>query len=128
MTQLEYARKGLITEKLQSAAQAEAASDSGVAAAIALLGTRIAQVHLHDNHGPFAHKEINDSTDMKDEHLWPGEGGPAGGTIDWPAASSALAVLPAATPGILEIAGNSEKPAESITRKAEAAFRMFANR
>jgi len=112
----------------QSTAEAEAASDSGVAAAIALLGTRIAQVHLHDNHGPFAHKEINDSTDMKDEHLWPGEGGPGGDTIDWPAASSALAALPAATPGILEIAGNSEEPAESITRKAEAAFRMFANR
>ena len=42
-------------------------SDSGVGAAIELLGPRIAQVHLHDNHGAFAH-----TVDMKDEHLWPG--------------------------------------------------------
>ena len=95
--------------------------DSAVAAAIALLGSRIAQVHIHDNHGPFAHKEFNDNTDMKDEHLWPGEG-----TINWPAVNAALATLPAATPGILEIASDREEPADSITRKAETAFRTLA--
>ena len=95
--------------------------DSGVGAAVELLGARIAQVHLHDNHGPF-----NDSgassplTEMKDEHLWPGEG-----TIDWSAVSASLATLPAATPGILEIASDREEPTESITRKAEAAFRIL---
>jgi sugar phosphate isomerase/epimerase len=91
-------------------------SDSGVGAAIELLGPRIAQVHLHDNHGSFAH-----TVDMKDEHLWPGSG-----NIDWHSVCSALAALPAATPGILEIAGDRDEPAESVTRKAEAAFRMIA--
>jgi sugar phosphate isomerase/epimerase len=92
-----------------------APQDSGVGAAIELLGDRIAQLHLHDNHGPFA-----PNTDMKDEHLWPGDG-----TINWPAVSASLATLPAATPGILEITCDREEPAESITRKAEAAFRML---
>ena len=92
-------------------------SDSGVAAAVKLLGSRIAQVHLHDNHGAFAHV-----TDSKDEHLWPGLG-----SIDWPSVSSALATLPAATPGILEIAGDRDERAESVTRKAESAFRALTN-
>jgi len=89
-----------------------APKDSGVAAAIELLGSRIAQLHLHDNHGPFA-----PHTDMKDEHLWPGDG-----TIDWTAVSASLAALPPATPGILEITSDREEPAESITRKAAAFF------
>jgi sugar phosphate isomerase/epimerase len=98
-----------------------APQDSGVGAAVELLGARIAQVHLHDNHGPFAQNEaIGNSTEMKDEHLWPGEG-----TINWSAVSASLATLPATTPGILEIASDREEPAESITRKAEAAFRML---
>ena len=99
----------------------DAPRDSGVGAAIALLGKRIAQVHLHDNHGPLA-----PHVDMKDEHLWPGEGTPGGGTIDWAAVSASLAALPAATPGILEVACDRDEPAESVTRKAEAAFRKLA--
>jgi len=91
--------------------------DSGVAAAVALLGSRIAQLHLHDNHGPFA-----PHTDMKDEHLWPGDGTPGDGTIDWTAVSASLATLPAATPGILEISSDRDEAAESITRKAAAFF------
>jgi sugar phosphate isomerase/epimerase len=86
--------------------------DSGVAAAVALLGSRIAQLHLHDNHGPFA-----PHTDMKDEHLWPGDG-----DIDWTAVSASLAALPANTPGILEVSSDRDEPAESITRKAAAFF------
>jgi sugar phosphate isomerase/epimerase len=100
----------------------DAPRDSGVGAAIELLHSRIAQVHLHDNHGPLAHHgAISSSSDMKDEHLWPGDG-----TIDWPAVSASLAALPAATPGILEVAGDRDEPAESITRKAEQAFRTLA--
>jgi sugar phosphate isomerase/epimerase len=90
-------------------------SDSGVGVAIELLGPRISQVHLHDNHGAFAH-----ISEMKDEHLWPGSG-----TIDWPAVFSALTILPAATPAILEVASDRDEPAESVTRKAEAAFRAL---
>jgi len=95
----------------------KAVTDSGVGAAIELLGPRIAQMHLHDNHGAFAH-----IPDMKDEHLWPGLG-----SIDWPAVCSSLAALPAATPGILEITVDRDDPAESVTRKAEAAFRALEN-
>jgi sugar phosphate isomerase/epimerase len=92
-----------------------APQDSGVGAAIELLGSRIAQLHLHDNHGPF-----NSSADMKDEHLWPGDG-----TIDWTAVSASLAALPSSTPGVLEIASDRDEPAESITRKAKESFRML---
>jgi sugar phosphate isomerase/epimerase len=99
----------------------DAPRDSGVGAAIELLGTRIAQVHLHDNHGAFAH-----NTEMKDEHLWPGDGSPAANSIDWPAVCSSLVALPAATPGILEVTGERDEPAESVTRKAQAAFRVLA--
>ena len=95
-----------------------APQDSGVGAAIELLGSRIAQLHLHDNHGPFS-----SSTDMKDEHLWPG-----GGTIDWTAVSASLAALPNSTPGVLEISSDRDEPAESITRKAEAFFRNCSPR
>jgi sugar phosphate isomerase/epimerase len=94
----------------------DAPRDSGAGAAIALLGKRIAQVHLHDNHGPLA-----PHVDMKDEHLWPGEG-----TIDWPAVSAALAALPAATPAIFEVACDRDEPVESAARKAEKAVRALA--
>ncbi|HEV2678998.1 MAG TPA: sugar phosphate isomerase/epimerase, partial [Rhodanobacter sp.] len=95
--------------------QAVRAASPWVESAVTLLGARIAQVHLHDNHGAFS-----DSADMKDEHLWPGEG-----AIDWPAVAAALAPLPAATPGILDVAGDREQPADAITRRAEAAFRTL---
>ncbi len=81
----------------------------GVAEAFATLNPRIASVHVHDNHA------------VKDEHLWPGDG-----TIDWAAVSASLAALPAATPGILEVACDRDEPAESVTRKAEAGFRKLA--
>jgi sugar phosphate isomerase/epimerase len=92
--------------------------DSGVGAAVELLGKRIAQLHLHDNHGPFAaHGALSGSQDMKDEHLWPGDG-----SIDWAAVSASLATLPEATPGVLEITCDRDEPAESITRKAALFF------
>ena len=96
---------------------ADAAQDSGVAAAVELLGSRIAQLHLHDNHGSFAHV-----TDSKDEHLWPGEG-----TINWPAVAASLAPLPTTTPAILEAATSRDDPADSITHKAAAVFHHLAN-
>jgi sugar phosphate isomerase/epimerase len=95
--------------------EADATPDSGVHAAISLLGDRIAQLHLHDNHGPFAH-----SAEMKDEHLWPGEG-----TIDWSVVTPILATLPATTPFLLEPSCDREEPIEAITRKAEKILRMF---
>ena len=105
--------------------------DSGVAAAIEALGSRIAQVHVHDNHGLFApHARapapFSSVSDMKDEHLWPGAGTPGSGMIDWPAVTASLAALPAATPGILEIVSDRDESPEQVTRKAEQTFRMFS--
>lgn len=93
----------------------EPSPDSGAGSAIHLLGSRIAQVHLNDNHGAFAH-----NTDMKDEHFWPGTG-----SIDWPAVYASLATLPANTPGILEVTCDRDEPIDSITSKAKEAFRIF---
>ncbi len=99
--------------------------DSGVAEALQLAGKRIGQVHIHDNHGAFApHQPLKDAAvsfqnamEMKDEHLWPGEG-----TIDWAAVADALASLAADTPGILEIADDHDDPAELVALKARAFF------
>ena len=87
-------------------------ADSGVGAAVELLGARIAQIHVNDNHGPLAH-----NVDMKDEHLWPGEG-----TIDWSAVWDGLAKLPETTPGILEIACDRDEAPEAVARKAAEYF------
>jgi sugar phosphate isomerase/epimerase len=94
----------------------DAAPDSGVAAAIELLGPRIAQLHLHDNHGAFA-----PSAEMKDEHLWPGEG-----TIDWPTVLPILSALPEATPAILEPVCDRVESTESVTRRASRVFSEHA--
>ncbi|HEV2646908.1 MAG TPA: sugar phosphate isomerase/epimerase family protein [Acidobacteriaceae bacterium] len=106
------------TQKSQSESRPDPSNPTPspwVSSAITLLGDRIAQLHLHDNHGPFS-----DSAEMKDEHLWPGEG-----TIDWPGAIAALAPIAATTPAILAPTADREEPATSITRKAAAAFRAL---
>jgi sugar phosphate isomerase/epimerase len=63
---------------------------------------------------------------MKDEHLWPFAGTPGDGTIDWYAVTASLAALPAATPGILEVATGRDDPPEYVTRQAESVFRTLA--
>jgi sugar phosphate isomerase/epimerase len=99
----------------------DAPVDSGVGAAVDLLGSRIAQVHIHDNHGPFpAQRPFSDSTDMKDEHLWPGDG-----TVNWHSVTSALVALSAKTPGILEIVSDRDEPPDSVTNKAVNTFRTL---
>jgi sugar phosphate isomerase/epimerase len=80
----------------------------GIDEAIALLRPRIAQLHLHDNHG------------QHDNHLWPGSG-----TIDWTNVASQMATLPANTPGILEIAHDLEETPDSVTAKATQAFDLL---
>src|ERR1700722_18872670 len=80
----------------------------GINEAFELLKPRIAQLHLHDNHG------------TKDDHLWPGTA-----TIDWTNAAEQIAKLPAATPGILEIAYGLEETPDSVTKKATQAFDLL---
>lgn len=91
---------------------AEPPADSGVATALEILGDRVAQVHIHDNHGPLAH-----NVDRKDEHLWPGEGG-----IDWNAVRDAVADLPEHVPGILEVACGRDEAPEAVGAKAARFF------
>jgi sugar phosphate isomerase/epimerase len=80
-------------------------SDTGLDHAFELLRPRIAELHLHDNHG------------LKDEHLWPGSG-----SIDWTNLAKLTASLPAQVPGILEIAYDLNETADSATTKAIAVF------
>lgn len=82
----------------------------------ALLGQRIGALHVHDNHGPFG--DIQNATDMHDEHLWPGEG-----AIEWATVTAAFASLPSETPAILEPGPIRDLPADQVRQKAEAAFR-----
>jgi sugar phosphate isomerase/epimerase len=90
----------------------------GIDTAFELLKPRIAQLHLHDNHG------------TKDDHLWPGSigtnpGGSPNHGIDWANAAKHIATLPANTPGILEIAHDLEETPDSVTTKAPAAFDLL---
>jgi sugar phosphate isomerase/epimerase len=80
----------------------------GIDEAFELLKSRIAELHLHDNHS------------AKDDHLWPGSGG-----IDWNNVAKQIATLPAETPGILEIAHDLEETPDSVTTKSTQAFDLL---
>ena len=80
----------------------------GIDEAFELLKPRIAQLHLHDNQG------------TKDDHLWPGTG-----SIDWQNAVRQIAMLPANTPGILEIAHDLDETPDSVSKKATEAFDLL---
>ncbi|MGI4853463.1 MAG: sugar phosphate isomerase/epimerase family protein [Janthinobacterium lividum] len=80
----------------------------GVAKAFELLGSRVKQVHLHDNGGE------------KDEHCWPGEG-----TIDWEAVRTGIAALKQAPVGTLEIRYQPELDAKFVSERAAKAFTLL---
>lgn len=82
--------------------------NGGVRQAIAALGSRIASVHVHDNHG------------TRDEHLWPGEG-----TIDWAQTAQELKALGGAPAAVLEINSNLYD-ARTASAKIEQAFARLA--
>ena len=79
----------------------------GVPEAIATLGSRIVQVHVHDNHG------------LKDEHLWPGDG-----SIDWPAAAAALNALPEPPATVLEISSKLAEEPSALPDRIRGAFEL----
>ena len=85
-------------------------SDTGIDHAFELLKPRIRQLNLHDNKG------------LRDEHLWPGSGSPADGTIDWAHVAKLTASLSSEVPGILEIAHDLNETAESVAQKAGEVF------
>jgi len=90
-------------------------SETGLEGSFELLKPRIAEFHLHDNHGPEGNPASN-----KDEHLWPGSA-----SVDWPALVGLARSIPANVPGILEIAHELQETAESVTEKSRAAFDLF---
>ena len=81
----------------------------GIAEAIGILGKRIGEVHVHDNHG------------LKDEHLWPGDG-----TIDWSATCEALKQLPAPPATVLEIGYDLENAPGAIPERIQRSFEKLA--
>jgi sugar phosphate isomerase/epimerase len=81
----------------------------GVADAIATLKDRIGSVHVHDNHA------------TKDEHLWPGDG-----TINWPAAVTALKGLAAPPATVLEISYNFGNTPATLSGRIQQAFEQLA--
>jgi sugar phosphate isomerase/epimerase len=80
----------------------------GIDHAFELLKPRIAELHLHDNHG------------TKDDHLWPNSG-----SIDWTNVARHIATLPAKIPAIVEIAHGIEETAATASRKAHELFRTL---
>ncbi len=75
----------------------------GIDEAFELLGKRVLQLHIHDNHG------------KKDEHLWPG-----GGTIDQASVARHTAKLGGGVRGTLEISYELGETSESVTKKIAA--------
>jgi sugar phosphate isomerase/epimerase len=96
----------------------EPAADSGVGQALEILGPRVAQLHVNDNRGAFAPSSpLSDSTDMKDEHLWPGEG-----AMNWNAIGEVLMGLPDTVPAVLEIGCGRDESSDVIVRKTQEFF------
>jgi len=79
----------------------------GIVEAIGILGKRVAEIHVHDNHG------------LKDEHLWPGDG-----TIDWRSTVDALKQLPSQPAVVLEIGCDFESNA--VSEKIKQSFATLA--
>jgi sugar phosphate isomerase/epimerase len=80
----------------------------GVQEAIATLGSRIALVHAHDNHG------------IKDEHLWPGEG-----NINWPTTVEALNALAVPPATVLELSSKLSNEPATLPDRIRAAFDLL---
>ncbi|HEY9125520.1 MAG TPA: sugar phosphate isomerase/epimerase family protein [Acidobacteriaceae bacterium] len=76
---------------------------------ITTLRSRIAALHVHDNHM------------VRDEHLWPGEG-----TIDWPATAKALKKLPAPPAAVLEIHYQLPESTEPLAGRIKDAYARLA--
>lgn len=78
---------------------------NGIRNAFDILGPRIVEVHVHDNHG------------MRDEHLWPGEG-----SIDWKSTQELLSTLKADPLCMLEPQYNTEMTLAQFSQRAKEAI------
>lgn len=93
----------------------DAALKDGVPEAFQIFGSRLKEMHLHDNSG------------MRDEHLWPGEASAAKG-VDWGLVRAGLAKLKESSAEVLEIAFEPPTPTREVSRKAGAARRLLEDR
>ena len=85
---------------------------------------KIAEVHLHDNHGAFGEAA---GAGKPDEHLWPASGTErpsnlATVTVNWHEAYALMATLPAAVVGVLEIADGQAESAAAVSRLGREVF------
>ena len=80
----------------------------GIDEAFELLKPRIAQLHLHDNHG------------QHDNHLWPGSG-----TIDWHNIAKQSPRYPPTPPASSKSPTTSKKPPTPSPKKPRQAFDLF---
>jgi sugar phosphate isomerase/epimerase len=86
----------------------EHAAKSGIALAFEAFGDRLAELHLHDNHG------------IRDEHLWPAEG-----SVDWAEVRERIAGLKTQPAGVLEIAYDPLQEPAKVETKANAAWKTL---
>ncbi len=105
------------------------APEESIAQTLTLLAPRIAELHLHDNHGvPTAGTPAAGDPGKPDAHLWPASGTErprtlASGTIEWRAIYTLIEqILPANIPGILEIADTQADAPATVTRIAREVF------
>ena len=94
-------------------------SGEPIARTVELLRERVAELHLHDNHGA----THGPSSGKPDEHLWPASGSErpaslAAGTINWQEVYALIATLPHDVPTVLEIADTQASASEMVTRVA----------
>jgi len=80
----------------------------GIPEAIATFGSRVIQVHAHDNHG------------AKDEHLFPGDG-----NIDWPATAKALNALANPPAVVLELGTKLAGEPDALPARIQKAFELL---
>lgn len=81
---------------------------SGIVLAFEAFGDRLAELHLHDNHG------------MRDEHLWPGNG-----TVNWAEVRQQIDGLQAQPTGVLEIAYDPAEAPAQVESKASKAWQLL---
>jgi sugar phosphate isomerase/epimerase len=87
----------------------EAGAKSSLVEAFEAFGDKLTELHLHDNHGPFAGKG--------DEHLWPGEG-----DVDWGLVATHIAALKQQPVGVLELAYEQGYDEAVVTAKSGSAW------
>lgn len=92
-----------------------AGAKSGLAEAFDAFGDRLAELHLHDNHGPFGGRG--------DEHLWPLEKREEA-TVEWKLVAERVAALKTPPVGVLEISYELGYDAAAVSSSAGRGWKL----